>query len=296
MAAGRRGEEQGTITSDSTTGQGIVAAFRARAGGGAWNLPRARVADDLEAVIGAPDSIDQGAFGFCGIAAFLRFWVGRDPAAFATFATTVYEQGAASFSTYKVDPSHRLRTLDYADAYAHHGTRCPPGQWMVMAAIQDSISPAGFDGTVDRSWHAFLSLHEGAVPAQIAKLLADTRLYRSVENRTDWASLVLPRIPFVPDPWRPTLGDAKGLCPGASCDVVLQVNDLILHGASPIPPGLLADVRDDFPNHFIALASRPALVGDALRCRVWTWAGFQELDLPADRFMANYYGAIVCTV
>jgi hypothetical protein len=284
------------IGSESTTWQDAVAAFRSRGGGGAWNLPRARVADDLEAAIRAPDSINQGAFGFCGIAAFLRFWIRRYPHAFAIFATSVYENGAASFTSYKVDPNSHLRSVDYLTAFAAGGTRCPPGQWMVMSAIQDSISPAGFDGTVDRSWHAFLSLHEGAIPTQIAKLLEDTHRYSKVENRTDWPSLLLPRVPFLPDPWRPTVGDAKSLDPGRTCDIVLQVNDVVLHGASPIPPGLLRDIRDDFPNHFIALESRPTLVDDALRCRVWTWAGFQDLDMPVDRFMCNYYGAIVCTV
>jgi hypothetical protein len=132
-----------------------------------------------------------------------------------------------------------------------------------MSAIQDSISPLSFDGTVDRSWHAFLSLHEGAIPAQIAKLLEDTHRYSKVDNRTDWLSIALPRVPFLPDPWRPTIGDAKGLSPGPSCDIILQVNDVILHGASPIPPGLIADIRDDFPNHFIALESKPSVVGDA---------------------------------
>jgi hypothetical protein len=277
------------------TWQSIITAFRDRGGGGSWNLARDRVADDLEAVMLAPDSVNQGAFGFCGIAAFLRFWIRRDPHAFAAFATSVYEHGAASFTSYKVDPNSHLRSLDYAATFSSQGTRCPPGQWMVMSAIQDSISPAGFDGTVDRSWHAFLSLHEGAIPTQIAKLLEDTHRYKHVDNRTDWLSLALPRASFLPDPWRPSIDDAKALSPGPSCDIVLQVNDIILQGRSPIPPGLIADVRDDFPNHFIALESRPSVVGDAVHCRVWTWAGFQDLNMPVDRFVANFYGGIVCT-
>lgn len=278
------------------TWQAVLDAFRGGTAAGAWKLPRDRVADDLQAAIQTPDSIDQGAFGFCGIAAFLRFWAQRDPKAFANFAVEVYEHGAAGFGSYKVDPNGHLRSLDYVSAFAGGGTRCPPGQWMVMSAIQDSISPAGFDGTVDRSWHAFLSLHEGAIPTQIAKLLEAAQCYGKVDNRTDWAALVLPRVPFLPDPWRPTIGDAKALAPGPGCDIILQVNDVILHGASPVPAGLLGEIQDDFPNHFIALASRPAVVKDAVHCRVWTWAGFQDLELPVDRFMTNFYGSIVCTI
>ncbi len=274
----------------------VLAAFRARTAAGAWHLDRGRVADDLEAVLQAPDSIDQGAFGFCGIAAFLRFWIHRDPAAFATFATAVYDHGAASFSTYHVNPGADLRGRDYAADFTTGNTRCPPGQWMVMGAIQDSMSPGGFDGSVDRSWYAFLSLHEGAMPSQIGKLLQDTRRYGHVDNRTDWASLLLPRVPFLPDPWRPSIGDATALAPGAGCDVVLYVNDVILHGSLPVPPGLVGSVRDDFPNHFIALETPLVLDGDTLHGRVWTWAGFQDLALPRDRFLTNYYGAIVCTV
>jgi hypothetical protein len=77
---------------------------------------------------------------------------------------------------------------------------------------------------------------------------------------------------------------------------VLQVNDTILHGASPIPSGLLGDVQDDFPNHFIAQASKFAVVGGNVRGRVWTWAGYQDLELPQQKLLDNYYGAIVCTV
>jgi hypothetical protein len=277
------------------TWQSVLDVFRSDGAAGAWKLPRGRVADDLAAAVQNPDSIDQGAFGFCGIAAFLRFWARRVPEAFAIFATEVFDHGAAAFGSYRVDPNPQLRAHDYMTAFARAGTRCPPGQWMVMAAIQDSISPAGFDGTVDRSWYAFRSLHEGAIPHQIAKLLQDSGCYRKVDNRTDWASLLLPRSRFLPDPWRPTVGDATALSPGARSDIVLQVNDVILHGASPIPAGLLGDVQDDFPNHFVALASRPTVAGDTLQCRVWTWAGFQDLKLPVHTFMANFYGSIVCT-
>ena len=91
-------------------------------------------------------------------------------------------------------------------------------------------------------------------------------------------------------------GRRKGVGTGTTCDIILQVNDTILHGASPIPKNLLGDIQDDFPNHFIALASRPKLAGDDVQLRVWTWAGFQDLDLPVDTFMANFYGSIVCTV
>jgi hypothetical protein len=80
------------------------------------------------------------------------------------------------------------------------------------------------------------------------------------------------------------------------CDIVLQVNDTILHGASPIPKNLLGDIQDDFPNHFTALASRPKVAGENVNLRVWTWAGFQDLDLPVNTFMTNFYGSIVCTV
>jgi hypothetical protein len=284
------------MSTQPATWQTELDAFRTRTTTGAWKLPRDRVASDLEAAVTSPDGINQGAFGFCGIAAFLRFWARRDPAAFITFATAVYEHGAAAFTTYHVDPGSDLRGRDYMSDYATGKTRCPPGLWMVMGAIQDSISPAGFDGSVDRSWYAFLCLHEGAQPTQIEKLLADTRLYSHVDNRTDWAALVLPRMPFVPNPWRPSLTDAKSLSPGAGCDIVLQVNDIFLKGASPVPAGLAGEIADDFPNHFIALASKLTIAGGNLRGRVWTWAGLQDLDLPPDRFMTNYYGAIVCTV
>src|SRR5207344_1118422 len=102
--------------------------FRARTAPGVWRLGRGQIADDLEAALRAPDGIDQGAFGFCGIAAFLRFWIHRDPSGFAIFATAVYDHGAASFSTYHVDPGADLRGRDYAADFSTGTTRCTPGQ------------------------------------------------------------------------------------------------------------------------------------------------------------------------
>jgi hypothetical protein len=274
----------------------ILAALGAGDTAGAWNLPRARVVSDLEAMLAAPDSIDQGAFGFCGIAAFLRFWSHRRPAAVATFASAVYEHGAAAFGTYHVNPGAHLRGYDYVTAYATGSTRCPPGQWMLMGAIQDSISPAGFDGTVDHSWTAFLSLHEGANPHQIATLLHDTGMYAGIDTRVDWEAILLPRTPFTPDPWRPSLADARALAPGPACDVILNINDGFLPGASPAPKGIAGDLAGDQPNHFVALATPLTVSGSNIQGRIWTWAGFRDLDVPSARFMDSYYGAIVCDV
>jgi hypothetical protein len=283
------------LSTGSADWQQVVSRLRDGTSAGAWNLPRSQVADDLAAVLAAPDSMNQGAFGFCGIAAFLRFWARRDPGALAAFAEALYEHGAASFGGYDVVTNEHLRSLDYATAYAAGGMRCPPGQWMIMGAIQNSISPAGFDGTVDRSWLAFLSLHEGAQPHQIASLLKHTGLYQDVDVRIDWASIVAPRIPWLPDPWRPGMSDVLALRPVSDTDIVLEINDAFLHGANPIPPGLLGEVQDDYPNHFVVLTNRFRHHGDHLRGRVWTWASHQDIDVPEQTLLTNYYGAIVCT-
>jgi hypothetical protein len=273
-----------------------IGALGAGDSAGAWNLPRAQVASDLQAMLEAPDSVDQGAFGFCGIAAFLRFWSQRRPGAVARFARAVYEHGSAAFGSYHVSPRLSLRRYDYMAAYATGRTRCPPGQWMLMGAIQDSISPAGFDGSVDASWTAFLSLHEGANPHQIATLLRDTGMYAQVDTRVDWEAVVMPRLPFAPDPWRPSLADAEALAPGPACDVILDINDGFLPGASPAPKGIVGDLERDQPNHFVALVSPLAVSGETIRGRIWTWAGVRDLELPAAQFMSSYYGAIVGVV
>jgi hypothetical protein len=169
----------------------------------------------------------------------------------ARFARAVHEHGSAAFGSYHVSPRLSLRRYDYMAAYATGRTRCPPGQWMLMGAIQDSVSPAGFDASVDASWTAFLSLHEGANPHQIATLLRDTGMYA----RVDWEAVVMPRLPFAPDPWRPSLADAEALAPGPAGDVILDINDGFLPGASPAPKGIVGDLERDQPNHFVALVS-----------------------------------------
>lgn len=52
--------------------QSDFAGFRARTTAGSWNLPRDRVADDLQTMLAEPDQVNEGMFGFSGIAACLR--------------------------------------------------------------------------------------------------------------------------------------------------------------------------------------------------------------------------------
>jgi hypothetical protein len=161
-----------------------------------------------------------------------------------------------------------------------------------MGAIQDHISIAGFDGTVDQSWTRFINLHEGANPWDLVPLYEHTGLYAEVDTRVDWTAIVFPREPWLPFP-RPTLADALALHPAPSCDVTLFINDAFLAG-SAIPAGWLGRLQLDYPNHYVALASPLTLVDGYVGGRVWTWGGFQDLHVAEGQFLRNYFGAVVC--
>jgi hypothetical protein len=272
------------------TWQAQLDRFRKNPAAGAWALPRERVADDLAALLAAPDSLNQGPFGFCGIAAVLRFWLRRDPDAVARFACELYDHGTSPIGGVRVTANERLRKRDYLADLAHDD-RCPPGQWMVLGAIQDHIAVGGFFGTPDQSWTSFIDLHEGSNPRDLVPLLKATGLYRDVDDRVDWTSIVLPRLPWTPFP-RPSLKDALALAPGDTSDVILLVNDCFLAGGG-IPSGWLGRIQLDFPNHYVALQTPLTVTDGYVTGRIWTWADYQDLHVGQAQFLRNYYGSVV---
>jgi len=272
------------------TWQAQLDRFRKNPAAGAWALPRDRVADDLAGLLAEPDSLNQGPFGFCGIAAVVRFWLHRDPDAFARFACELYDHGTAPAGGVSITANATLRKRDYLADLARDD-RCPPGQWLVLGAIQDHIAVGGFFGTPDQSWTSFIDLHEGCNPRDLVPLLRATGLYRDVDDRVDWTSIVLPRLPWSPFP-RPSLKDVLALAPGDASDVILLVNDCFLAGGG-VPSGWLGRIQLDFPNHYVALQTPLTVQDGYVTGRVWTWAAYQDLRVGQGQFLRNYYGAVV---
>src|ERR1700722_665436 len=100
--------------SDPATAAQTVDTFAAKTEAGAWaSLDRATVASRLKDLIGNPRLLDQATLNLCGPAALFMEWIGRDPEAFATFATTLFDAGDASMGSLDIKPDSELVNADY---------------------------------------------------------------------------------------------------------------------------------------------------------------------------------------
>ena len=113
----------------------IVAAFRGSTATSPWiSLSRSDVANRLDELIDDPRLFQQGNLNLCGPAAFLTVWTKRDPAAFARFATTLFDTGRATIGTMDVVPTDAL----VRNNFAAMGTWIPQADWMTMGAIRNN--------------------------------------------------------------------------------------------------------------------------------------------------------------
>ena len=103
----------------------ILDGFAAKTDEGAWaSLSRAEVARRLEELITPPEddawkpatgprSLQQGGMNLCGPTALFQTALGRDPVAVMQFATTLFDQGAATMGSLVISPDKNLLAADY---------------------------------------------------------------------------------------------------------------------------------------------------------------------------------------
>ncbi len=285
-----------TATALTTTAQqeaiDVVNAFRAETSTGAFTPRRDDVADRALALVNDPTFVEQGALGLCGPAAVHRLWIKRDPKAFATYLTTMYDTGSASFGDNSISAGSDLRNQDYygravpaMQAVAPAGADtaqfvCPSADWVAMSALRDASNIfLDFEGLPDEEYAA------GTSSSEVAAWLRSTGLYASV---SDEGNFLLTK----------GLDHAEALQPGAENDVVLLINAHILT-SSAVHGHKKSDefIGRAFPNHFVVLESAVTEpTADEVEFDCWTWGAVVHVRLRKDVFNPNYYGAVIARV
>lgn len=262
--------------------RGEILNFRARSTVSPWKLDRKLMADRLEEILANPDTIQQGALGLCGVAAFLRAWILNDHLAVARFAIELYEHGKAKINDYEASPCEDLLDCNYATINwgAGNGIPCPPAEWMIMSALQDEENFwFDYEGTPDSS--------DGQTYGEVSKWFEATNLYAKVDEQ-------FPLIPVDLPYNTPGINHLLGLRPDDDTDVVLNIHSKLM---STPDSGFFAFYNNNIPNHYIALCSPATRVVEAgvekVRFNYFTWGAVTEGTFTKADFEDAYYGALV---
>lgn len=259
--------------------------FRRRSTASPWKLNRGLMADRLEEILANPDTIQQGALGLCGVAAFLRAWILNDHLAVARFALDLYEHGKSKINDYKVNPCDDLLNCDYSNIkWVVNGSPappCPPAEWMIMSALQDEENFwFDFEGTPGHG--------EGQLYGEVAGWFDATKLYTKVDQQFP----VIPiQLPFN----TPGIHHLLGLRPDVDTDVVLNIHAKMID--NPADDGFFAFYNNNTPNHYIGLCSPATTVFESgvekVKIKYFSWGRISEITITKDKFESNYYGALV---
>jgi hypothetical protein len=185
-----------------------------------------------------------------------------------------------------VDPSADLVEADASKFLTGtHGA-----DWMVLGAIRNSNN-VFWQGT----WRGDPDQELAGLtrPEELTAWLEATGIYAGVRNEANWVSPA--GIPH-----------ATGLEMPEGRDVAVLLHTNLLLGAKRNRKTQLDHtfLLDQFPNHYVVALNTPTVAvaddvalgiaaGDVL-LSVWSW-GRNDLSLvvPADHFVANYYGAVI---
>ncbi|MCC4595124.1 hypothetical protein NRY95_12830 [Xanthomonas campestris pv. phormiicola] len=281
-----------TLTvSDIGEARDAIATFRDGDGTGSWNgLDRTEVADRLLDLVNNPRLIRQGDLNLCGPAALLLMWASRDPLGFASFATTLYDNGSADLGDLSITPKDTLLAQDYSSL----STRTFGADWMLLSAIRNTDQPFWQSSWVGDPAQNFAALTR---PEELASWLRATGIYAQVSDEGNWTSPA--GIPH-----------ATGIEFREGRDVALLINTNLLHDARR--SAALIDERfllNLFPNHYIVGLNNISVAvmdgpqnddgtlmfqKDDVLLSIWSWGESSfDLAVPQKSFVDNYYGAVI---
>lgn len=244
-----------------------------------WKLQRADVAAGLSKLINQPGTVDQSNLNVCGPAAFFRVWIERDPVAFATFATRLYNTGKSAINNYDVDPSDGLIKQDYAKLLSKHRTMPEPATWLVMSAIRDQENAGGgFEGTPSESYDA------ATLPGDIKKWLDATGLYSDVDNDTTWTLYFNEDADYL-----------LNLSLSSNTDIILFTSGNLASATGWSRQVERGIETDSTPNH-IAVLKQVQARGSDLFLHIWSW-GNDYKGLVSKSFIEDHiWGAVIAKV
>jgi len=279
MTSDERATDTRTVSTKDDA-KAVVDTFRSSTAASPWtSLDRTEVADRLAALIDNPRLIQQGDLNLCGPASFMCAWSGRDPVAFANYATQLFDTGTGAIGSLTVSPNSDLVSQSYADMKARMtNVVCPQADWMVLGSLRNSTDvfwQGTFTGDPSQGLSAMTR------PEEIASWMQSAGTWATVNNEANWATLK--GIPH-----------ATNLIQAEGTDIVFLINANMLKAAQ----GLTMDgnwISKQFPNHFVLLVNEvvPSADQTTIGLSFWTW-GTTMLDLkvPSKDFLNNYYGAI----
>jgi hypothetical protein len=253
----------------------IVDGFASRTGDTAWRLERSTVAARLHELIESPDLVRQGRLNLCGPAALYAVWLRRDPAAVATFATTLFDEGRSAIGNLPIVASPRLRAVRHGTS--RQGEPSPQTDWMLMAALRDSANRALRYAHQGGPAEAMAAI---TMPGAMRRWLAATGLFTHVADET---TLVR----------RPAREHAGSLHPGPDREILLLVAQEMLR----TPGTRWGRTRDRVvglvPNHWVILRS-PIRTDDEGRVtfRFWSWGAEYLAMLSPAGFARGYHGCL----
>jgi hypothetical protein len=277
-----------TKVSDAATASEIIDTFADSEADGAWrSLDRATVAERLKELIDDPRLLNQATLNLCGPAALFMEWIGRDPEAFATFATTLFDTGEASLGSLDIRPDRDLVNADYATLVSK-GSGEPPAQadWMILGALRNAHQVFW-----QPSWAGDPKQELAALtrPEELTDWLDATGVFTKVSNEANWATPA-----GIPHATSITLGE------GTSAVLLIHMNLMAKAtiDGKPAVENLGEDntfLLNQFPNHYVHLLSEITLSTDqkTVRLSIWSWGhSFLNMVVPRDAFVNNYYGAV----
>src|SRR5271165_468339 len=274
--------------SDANTASQTIDTFAAETAAGAWSsLDRATVAARLKELISNPRALNQASLNLCGPAAFFMEWIGRDPQAFATFATALFDAGDASIGSLDVKPDQDLIGADYNTLVSGGGGN-PPAQadWMILGALRNAHQVFW-----QPSWAGDPKQELAALtrPEEVTDWFNAAGIFTKVSNEANWATLA-----GIPHATSITLSE------GTSAVLLIHMN-LIAQATidgKPAAENVGVDntfLLNQFPNHFVHLLSEvtPSADHQTVRLSIWSWGrSFLNMVVPQDAFVNGYFGAV----
>lgn len=269
----RYGRKPGAV-SMVPTALATVATFRAGTAASPWaHLDRAAVATAIAERVNHPDGAEQGRNGLCTVAAFVNVWAQDAPAAYAAFATALFDRGEALLAPGQGGPkgmrivaSKALRGANYPEIVKRmraHGYAQPnQADWMVMSAIRDQTNLV-FKFTGDPDDWISREMGDGSSHSELADWLRSAGAWSGVVDESNEMT-------------RSSLEHAKKLEPDRS-RCILDID---------------LDMLNKSGRHSAVLRS-PVLEASSgqIEFRLWTWAGICPVSITKEKFEKNYYGA-----
>jgi hypothetical protein len=269
----RYGRKPGAV-SMIPTALATVATFRGSTAASPWpHLDRAGVATAIAERVNHPDGAEQGGNGLCTVAAFVNIWAQDAPAAYAAFATALFDRGEALLAPkqdwprgMRVVASKALREANYPEIVKRMRAQgyAQPNQadWMVMSAIRDHTNLL-FKFTGDPDDWLSKSQGDSSTHSELTDWLRSAGAWSGVVDESNELT-------------RSSLEHAKNLEPDRS-RCILDID---------------LDMLNKSGRHSAVLRS-PVIEASSgkIEFRLWTWAGIVPVSVPKEKFVKNYYGA-----